>query len=381
MTILRKMKNNAIPESPVLLIAALKPYIGGPRICFKLFLDYIIKSSRKPFRHFDLPVLDSRDVAKLGSGSQDVAKLGKTNHFRTILGIVHALFYIPFSGSVVIFGSRNFVFFYGSLFLLSSRCLRKPCSVRFFGGRPMLTLLRHNYLVRFAVLTVFRLADAISLETELGANEFPEFLRKKIKVIFGYRPKMLEKSTTLFRDDNTIRFVYVGNVIREKGIDILLSAFCKLKDISKKQYSLELHLYGPGTQDIIYRLQKLDKVYYHGIADNLSLRKSLPSYDIFVFPSIYDNEGHPGAIIEALFAGLPVISTDLPVIREILKHGYNAILVRSGDMQCLLEAMGRLAIDQDLRQRFSQAALASCDRFDVDLVLPKLAATLGIEGN
>ena len=354
-------------KKPVLIIGPLPPDSGGARTSFKLFLDYVVKTSKTTFRHFDLPVLNFRDGEKLG----------RVNHFRTILGIVCALFYSPFSGSVVIFGSRNFAFFYGTLFLLGSKCLRKPCSVRFFGGRPMLALLRRNYLVQLAVLTAFRLANTISLETKLGANEFPEFLQKKIKVVLGYRPRISGKPIKLFHDDDTIRFVYTGDIIKEKGINVLLDAFSELKSITEKRNLVELHLYGPGPKDIIDHLQKLDKVYYHGITDNLSLMKGLPSYDIFVFPSIYDNEGHPGAVIEALFAGLPIIASNLPVIREILKHESNALLVGSKDVNNLTEAMYKLSSYQDLRQRLSKAALASCDRFDAKLVLPKLAATLG----
>ena len=42
----------------------------------------------------------------------------------------------------------------------------------------------------FTVLTVFRLAKTISLETEVGAREFPEYLQQKIEVTPGYRPKI-----------------------------------------------------------------------------------------------------------------------------------------------------------------------------------------------
>jgi glycosyltransferase involved in cell wall biosynthesis len=62
-------------------------------------------------------------------------------------------------------------------------------------------------------------------------------------------------------------------------------------------------------------LLKNSGVHYHGVVDNIELRRQLTFYDVFVFPSVYDNEGHPGVLIEALMAGLPIISSDQTVIK------------------------------------------------------------------
>lgn len=333
---------------------------------FQLFLDYIERSSKSPFRHFDLPVIDSPNNAN-----------PRVKHLQTFVSLLRVLFYVPFSKSVVIFGSRNFAFFYSTLFLLSCRCFGKQCTVRFFGGRPMLALLNQNSLIHKIVLTMFRTANKVLVQTEFGAKEFPKFLQKKIEVFFGYRSRAPEKLERLFHNPGIIRFVYGGQVSRTKGIDVLLSAFSELNKLSKQRNSIELHLYGVGTQEIVHRLRDVDRVFYHGVVDNLSLRHCLSSYSVLVFPSVYNNEGHPGIIIEALMAGLPIIATDPPVIREILKHESNALLVRSGDVKALAKAMHRLACDENLRLSLSRAALASSKRFDKNLVLPNLAATLG----
>jgi glycosyltransferase involved in cell wall biosynthesis len=59
--------------------------------------------------------------------------------------------------------------------------------------------------------------------------------------------------------------------------------------------------------------------------------------DVFAFPSHY--EGMPGALIEAMLAGVPVVATDIPMHREALEHGISARLVQVGEVDALASGM------------------------------------------
>ena len=97
---------------------------------------------------------------------------------------------------------------------------------------------------------------------------------------------------------------------------------------------------------------------------------------MLAFPNRYVFEGHPGVIIEVFMASLPVIASGLPGPLEIAKHEVNSLVVRAGDRRAFAAAMNRLATDHELRRRLASGASAS--DFDLENVLPKLVATLGL---
>ena len=78
--------------------------------------------------------------------------------------------------------------------------------------------------------------------------------------------------------------------------------------------------------------------------------------NVFAFPSSYRNEGQPLVVIEALAAGLPIITTSHRGIPDTVIHDRNAILIEPGDVAALAAALERLAGDERLRARLAVAA-------------------------
>ena len=100
----------------------------------------------------------------------------------------------------------------------------------------------------------------------------------------------------------------------------------------------------------------------------------LAAADVVVLPSY--GEGIPRILLEAAAAGLPLVATDVPGCREIVRHGENGILVPERDAVALADALQRLAQDPALRKRMSARSRAiACNEFADERVL---AATLAI---
>lgn len=83
--------------------------------------------------------------------------------------------------------------------------------------------------------------------------------------------------------------------------------------------------------------------------------------DALAFPS--RKEGWGLAVLEALAAGLPVVASDIPVLREYLTDGETALLAPEGDPRGLADAMVRMATDEGLRARLGAAGPALAARF------------------
>ena len=83
--------------------------------------------------------------------------------------------------------------------------------------------------------------------------------------------------------------------------------------------------------------------------------------DAFAFPSV--NEGFGLVVLEALAAGTPAVVADLPVFRQYLDNGRDALVVEPGDDEDLAEQLHRLATDHDLRASLIGAGHEVADRF------------------
>jgi glycosyltransferase involved in cell wall biosynthesis len=319
--------------------------------------------------HYDLPVCMERENNPPGTVS----------YFKTLLTVFFICIKIPSVSKVVVFGSRNFCFSYGLVLLLVSKLFGKKFYVRFFGGHPTDALTKLNPFIASILFKCISLADKIIVETHVGASKFPKYVQNKISVVVGYREDSnyrIDKKKD-GNVENTVKFVYAGDISKGKGVDYLLDAFNSIRNGQSEK--VELHLYGAGNKTLIKSCLNIDRVYYHGLVSNSELCKKLCNYNVFVFPSIHKSEGHPGSVIEALMSGLPVIASNLAGISEVITHNFNGILFEPGNVKQLVEAMERLVNDDKLSNKLGRQALVSSLNFNAKYVLPLLADALDIE--
>lgn len=153
-----------------------------------------------------------------------------------------------------------------------------------------------------------------------------------------------------------VTFLYVGTLSRAKGI------FDLIHSISIVRHAL------PGARWVIVGggetkalRAAVDRLQLNGcttITGWQTGRQLLHYYrvaDIFVLPTYA--EGFPNVLLEAMSAGLPVITTPVGGIPGVLHDHVNGLLVPPGDTMALAEAMVRLARDELFRQRLSDAAI------------------------
>lgn len=160
------------------------------------------------------------------------------------------------------------------------------------------------------------------------------------------------------------KFVFISQVKKEKGIDILLETFKELDN------SFHLEIYGPLMGYTIEQLNTRNTSYIRQLNPE-EVTSKLKEYDILLLPTYWEGEGYPGIIIEALSVGVPTIATLWGGISEIVKHNYNGILIPIKDCSALKNAI--LNINESNYLHLSQNALDSFEQFNADHVNDKIS--------
>lgn len=144
--------------------------------------------------------------------------------------------------------------------------------------------------------------------------------------------------------------LFLGRLGTPKGTDNLISA---MREIIKTVPDAVLELGGDGDIEI-FRQQAFDlkNVHFLGWVDDAGRRAALSRAAVFCLPSW--SEGLPMSILEAMSAGLPVVSTPVGGIPETVQEGVTGILVEPGDTMGLSAAISKLLLDTELSNRMGK---------------------------
>ena len=180
--------------------------------------------------------------------------------------------------------------------------------------------------------------------------------------------EVLDKAKEIRRDDR-FTFVFIGRVVRDKGINELVEAFVKL---NREEPSTRLLLVGrlepeldplsSQTQHIIDNHESIEAV-----GNQSDVRPWLAASDVLTFPSY--REGFPNVVIEAGALGLPSVVTDINGCNEIILEGKNGVIVPPRDVNSLYEAMCVMYKDTKKREVMaSNAREMVASRYDCAIV-------------
>ena len=144
------------------------------------------------------------------------------------------------------------------------------------------------------------------------------------------------------QEHEQVNFLFVGREFARKGGPLVVEAFARLRE-SHKHVSLTVITRDAG------QVKPVAGVTVHSFMDRARLYDEIyPAADVFVMPTTAEGWGFTNA--EAMSFALPVISTNVGAIPEIVEHGVTGLLVEAGDGEALLRAMRQCADSRDLRE-------------------------------
>jgi glycosyltransferase involved in cell wall biosynthesis len=214
-------------------------------------------------------------------------------------------------------------------------------------------------------------ADAVVVMTRAIEQNLREKLRReRVHYMPNFvGPSPLQKCPR--RSTDVIRILFVGAVVEAKGILDLLEAVRELP-------GSHVRVAGPVSREFEHMLSGLisrtgGRVELLGSVSRERVVQLLCESDVFVLPT--HREGFPISLLEAMSAGLAVVTTPVGAIPEIVRDGIDGILVPPRDVGALRAAIVHLASDPELRSRLgAQAAARVASEFQDSVVVPRLAA-------
>lgn len=187
----------------------------------------------------------------------------------------------------------------------------------------------------------------------------------------GRDPKVFDSEEKGEVGTGIVKLIYVGRIIRSKGV---LNFVALVKSLSDRNIRLSLLGDGEDAELLKKKVKEADlenvilllgKLPYSGVVVELL------GSDIFVLPSLRV-EGFPMILVEAMFAGLPVVATDVGGVSDAIEDGETGFLVKLGDTSGFAEKLNLLINNDELRDKMGKNALIKARReFGVDVMLDK----------
>lgn len=336
----------------VLVIGPVPPPYHGVAVMTRTLLD---SGVTERFEVLHLDTSDRRDVSNIGRldfGNVQLALVHGTHFMRLLARGRMDVVYAPLS-------QNTLGFLRDSLFLLPALAAGLPVVLHLHGGR-------YDEFVRSAPFPVRGLARWIfSRATRIVV--LGETLRGMLSGLAGdgqisVVPNGVADTSLVSRDTSgggRMRIIFVGNLIPSKGYAELLDAVQTLLD---EGMDVAVTFAGAVVDAAIHERALAgvrygnDRIRFTGSVDAAVRSELLAASDVLALPSHYGNEAHPLVLLEAMAAGLPVVSTHHAAIPEIVVDGTTGLLVEPRDTGGLAAALRRLAQRPDERLAMGRAA-------------------------
>lgn len=250
-----------------------------------------------------------------------------------------------------IHSSANFSFYRKSIFVILGKTLGKKVILHLHSSQFYDFFLSKNPIVKL-IIPLCDIVVVLCSDWELKLKDkFP-----KANIIKIENPHEFDVISEKDSANNPVfKLLFVGFFIESKGVKDLMELVKRLKKVLKPSIVLQIAGKGELESYILEEIQK-ENLQEHcqliGWISGESKKEAFINADAFILPSY--KEGMPISILEAMSYGLPIISTDIAGIPDIVTNKKNGFLCQPGDIDAFYKATTALASDTNLREVISK---------------------------
>lgn len=182
-------------------------------------------------------------------------------------------------------------------------------------------------------------------------------IKDTIEPFAGYGRDKSRELLGIQVQNDTVVFGMMGNLHKNKGVDVLIKAFKKLYSVTPH---VQLYIIGDGKektnlQHMVSNEKLTDVIHFLGAIDNA--KDYLKAFNVFVLPSRTEAFGY--SLLEAGVAKVPCIATRVGGIPEVIEHRSSGLLVSKDDMQELFLAMLFTVENRKIMESYAQNLYAT----------------------
>jgi galacturonosyltransferase len=229
-------------------------------------------------------------------------------------------------------------------------------------------------LVVFLYKTGLKKAKVVFFENDANRQLFVDekiVPGEKCRLLSGAGVNLERYAYVPYPEDGPVRFLFMGRVMKEKGVDELFAAMHRLHSRGCDCCLDVLGGYEEDYADVIRKNEAEGWLRYHGYQTDV--RSFIEKAHCFVLPSYH--EGMANTNLECAAMGRPLITSDIPGCREAVVEGSSGFLCKAADADSLQDAMTRfLGLSREQRRQMGMAGRAHMEAvFDKNKVV---AATI-----
>ncbi|MEM8868323.1 MAG: glycosyltransferase [Verrucomicrobiota bacterium] len=295
----------------VIIVGQLPPPIHGQSVA----IERIAKIQSDEYEILSLPLNCSTDIESVGSFQLKKIFITLVVSFklmRMCFGSKNVLVYYPPASPAVIPVLRDLMFF-----VIARLGARRWIFHFHAGGLPEFLNSRWWGFLAKWIYPSPKLNISMSKDSELTPGKF--FGGEDVYIPYGLEVPLQFEARGHLRP---LRLLYLGNLFISKGVEMCLRALKSLRD---QGHDLHLDLVGGDVErdrdrikEIVNELELAEHATFHGVQSGDPKWECFKLADCFVFPSHYPAEKFPNVLIEALGAGLPVVTTHWRGIPELV---------------------------------------------------------------
>jgi len=216
------------------------------------------------------------------------------------------------------------------------------------------------------------LADQIFVASSFTANslkEYPGQLARVQVIPYGFPPVVNNREYSTFKKNGRLKLLFVGGLSQRKGIADLFAAVEKFKS------HVELTVIGqkqgvdcPALNSALKKHKWIPSLPHNKILETMR------THDVLVFPSLF--EGFGLVITEAMSQGTPVITTDRTAGPDLINHGENGWLIKSGSTQALESAIEDILSKMQIIPHVGRSAMETARKRPWEVYGRELSASI-----
>jgi len=169
------------------------------------------------------------------------------------------------------------------------------------------------------------------------------------------------------------KVLWVNRLDPQKGFEVMVRAF---ETLASELEDVRLLVVGDGRDRVAVRSlpqSVRSRILRLGSLPHSELPRYHAAADVFASPAV-GQESFGIVLVEAMAAGVPVIATDIPGYREVVRDGVDGLLVPPNDATALASAIRRVLSEPDLASALASAGRTRAETFSWDAVVPRLEA-------